>query len=163
MSLKNGGRVIISEPKVIKIDRSMSFNPAKFVGEGWKIDEEDERSLALTEIDLTAIRFESVLKDGEKRVQGEEKLTRLKATGHIRLDAKVFQTIRENRHLIPARWKEPTNGNTTYIYFDGTVLRSPDGRRCVLCLCCYDGQWRWSYDWLVLEWSVFNPSAVLAS
>ncbi len=161
--LKNGGRVIVGEPKVIPIDRSKKFNPAKFIGEGWKIDEEDERSLALTEIDLTTIRFESMLKNGEKRVQGEEKLTRLKDSGYVRLDAKVFQILWENQHLIPTSWKEKTNGNTTYIFFDGTVLRDPHGGRYVLYLYWGDGQWSWDCGWLGNDWDVCDPSAVLAS
>lgn len=161
--LKNGGRVIVGEPKIIPIDRSKRFNPAKFIDEGWKIEEEDERSLALTEIDLTAVRFESMLKDGENRVQGEEKLARLKTAGHIRLDARIFQTLWENQHLIPARWKEQTNGNTTYLFFDGTILRSPRGFRCVRCLYWSGGQWHWLYSWLGNDWGVNSPSAVLAS
>ena len=161
--LKNGARVIIGEPKVIPIDRSTAFNPAEFIGKGWTIEEQDERSLALTEVDLTVIRFETMLKDGETRINGEEKLRRLKKAGHIRLDAKVFQTLWENQHLIPERWKEKTNNNTTYIFFDGSVLRSPDGDRGVLCLCWDGVGWDWDYDWLGIDWDTDYPSAVLAS
>lgn len=161
--LKNGARVIIGEPKVIPIDRSTAFNPAEFIGKGWTIEEQDERSLALTEVDLTVIRFETMLKDGETRINGEEKLRRLKKAGHIRLDAKVFQTLWENQHLIPERWKEKTNNNTTYIFFDGSVLRGPVGDRDVLFLYWGGGGWDWVYGWLGNDWSASDPSAVLAS
>jgi hypothetical protein len=130
--LKNGGRVIVGEPKVIPIDRTSAFDPVAFIGEGWSIVEEDERSLALGEVDLTKVNFETMLKERESSVVGEEKLKRLKDAGHIRLDAKVFQTLWENQHLIPASWKEPTNGNTTYVFFDGTILRHSRGGRYVL-------------------------------
>ena len=146
---------------VIPINRSKKFNPTKFTGERLMIEEQDERSLALTEVDLTSIRFELMLDQGETWVRGEKKLTRLEAAGHIRLDAWIFQTLWENQHLIPSSWKERTNGNRTFIYFDGTVLRGPDDRRFVLCLFWGDGQWNWQCPWLGCEWSVSDPSAVL--
>lgn len=161
--LKNGGRVIVGEPKVITIDRISAFDPVAFIGEGWSIVEQDERSLKLGEVDLTKVNFKTMLKDRESSVVGEEKLKRLKDAGHIRLDAKVFQTLWENQHLIPASWKEPANGNTTYVFFDGTILRRSSGNRYVLCLCWSDGGWRWYYAWLVNEWYAGRPSAVLAS
>lgn len=150
-------------PKKIVINRPKPFNSAEFLGAGWTIAEEDERSLALTELDITSVRLEHMLKSGEKWVKGEDKLTRLKAAGHVRLDAAIFLTLWQNQHLIPASWKELTNGNTTFIYFDGTILRCSSGVRCVLCLCWRDGQWYWDVDWLVNEWSADDPSAILAS
>ena len=161
--LKNGGRVIVGEPKVIEIDRSESFNPAKLIGEGWTIEEQDERSLALSELDLTKIQFKTMLKDDEPYVKGEEKLRRLKETGYIRLDAKIFQTLWENQALIPEDWKEKINNNTRYVFFDGTILRSPRGARFVLCLYWRVGRWRWYYRWLGDDWSIGRPSALLAS
>lgn len=161
--LKNGGRVIVGEPKVIPIDRSTKFDPTKFIGEGWSIVEEDERSLNITEVDMSKVSFEAMLEQGETYVIGEEKLKRLKEHGGIRLDAKVFQTLWENQHLIPASWNEPTNGNATYIFFDGTVLRDPFGGRCVLCLYWRGGEWDWDCRWLDDLWSAGRPSAVLAS
>ena len=130
---------------------------------GSSIEEQDERALVITEVDLSKIRLETTLKPGETPVIGEERLKRLKKAGHIRLDAKVFQTLWENQSLIPEKWKEKTNGNTTYIFFDGTVLRDPDGDRYALCLYWYDGEWYWYYDWLDVDFGASYPSAVLAS
>jgi len=161
--LKNGGRMIVGEPRVIPIDRAAPFDPVKLLGQGWTIDEQDERSLALNQVDLANVRLEHMLKKNESWIKGEEKLKRLKKTGHIRLDAKVFQTLWENQALVQESWKEKTNGNTTFIFFDGTVLRDPGGDRYVLCLCWYDGRWGWDYRWLEDGWGVRSPSAVLAS
>lgn len=122
------------DPNMLSIDRSKPFDPVAFIGKGWSIAEQDERSLALPEIDLSQVCFETMLHEGESSIGGEEKLKRLKTSGHIRLDAKVLQTLWENQRLIPESWKKPTNSNTTFIFFDGTVLRDPDGDRCVLCL-----------------------------
>ncbi|OGM97901.1 MAG: hypothetical protein A2735_02990 [Candidatus Yanofskybacteria bacterium RIFCSPHIGHO2_01_FULL_41_21] len=174
--LRNGARVIVGEPRIIPIDRSKPFNPAEFIGAGWTIwrgpadgdglsgdEEQDLRSLALAQIDLSAIVLKSTLKPGETAVGGEEKLKRLKVSGEIRLDAGAFKALWDNRELLPARFKEKTNGNTTYIYCDGTVLRSPRGFRCVLCFYFFDGAWSWRCRWLGDDWGVGRPSAVLAS
>lgn len=161
--LKNGGKVIVDSPRVISIDRSIPFDPKTFIGNGWSIEEQDERAIALTEIDLTSVMFDSTLEKGEKSIKGEDKLNRLKEkTNRIRLDAGIFKTLWENQILIPEKWKEKTNGNTKYIFFDGTVLRYSDGDRYVLYLYWNDGRWRWYYDWLVSDWHARNPSAVLA-
>jgi len=161
--LKNGGRVIVGEPRIIPIDRT-PFDPVKWLGQGWTIEEQDKRSLALEQVDLANVRFEHMLKKDESCIKGDEKLKRLKKAGYIRLDAKVFQTFWENQALIPESWKEKTNGNTTFILFDGTILRSSSGARCVLFLCWRDGgRWGWNYRWLGLYWYVDYPSAVLAS
>jgi hypothetical protein len=161
--LKNGGKVIVDGSKIINIDRSQPFDPATFIGSGWSIVEQDERAVALNEIDLTEVMFDTTLEKGEKSIKGENKLNRLKEKGRIRLDAGIFKTLWENQHLIPEKWKEQTNGNTTYIFFDETVLRSPGGDRCVLYLFWIDGEWGWSSRWLEVGFSARSPSAVLAS
>jgi hypothetical protein len=161
--LKNGGRVISGVPKVITVDRTSAFDPVAFIGNGWSIVEEDKRSLKLTEVDLAKVSFKTTLKGRENTVVGNEKLKRLIASGDIRLDAKVFQTLWENQHLIPEAWKQPTNGNTTYVFFDGTILQHSGGGRYVLDLFWSDGRWRWRYVWLDVQWDANRPSAVLAS
>lgn len=161
--LKNKGRVIVGKPTIIPIDRDIPFNPAEFIGKDWKIAEEDERSLALAEINLDEVQFESMLNEGETSIKGATKLERLKSAGHIRLDAKILQTLWENWQLIPESWKEKINGNTRYSFFDGTVLLYPDGHRDVLCLYWDDGEWYWRCSWLGRDWGVDDPSAVLAS
>ena len=172
--LKNGGKVIIGEPRIVKIDRSKPFNPAEFIGAGWTIwkgpangdgltgeEDQDKRSLVLTELDLTKIRFEDTLKSGESVVNGEEKQKRLAKAGRIRLDAKVFQTFCDNQAVIPASWKEPIGDNTRYIYFDGTILRSPNGYRIVLYLDWSGGRWHWDCHCRGSDWDDCDPSAVL--
>lgn len=149
--------------RFLKIDRSKPFNPESFIGGDWSIEEQDERSLTLTEVDLSKVVFETTLGKNENRVKGEEKLKRLKEKNVIRLDAKIFQTLWENQNLIPEGWKEKTNGSPTFIFFDGTILRNSNGLRCVLDLCWRDGEWYWYYSWLGRGWHADDPSAVLAS
>lgn len=125
------------------INRSIPFDPVEFIGFGWSIVEQDERSLALGEVDISAIRLETALKDGEEHVQGEDKIRRLTASGHIRLDAKIFQTFWRNRERIPESWKKKwENKYNNFIYFDGTIFQDPHGERCVLCMSWSDsGGW----------------------
>ncbi len=152
------------------------FNPEKYIGKGWSIwrgpaegdghsgeEDQDMRSLALPEDELEAIRLETMLRSDEKHIGGEERQRRLKEAGLIRLDARVIQVLWKNQVLIPESWKQKTNGYTTFIYFDGTILRSPNGNRCVLYLYWDGGRWRWDYRWLGNDWDGGNPSAVLAS
>jgi len=155
----------------LTVNRSKLFTPAEFIGKGWTIwrgpadgdglsgaEEQDERSLAITHVNLADILLETTLKPSDNgRVQGEKKLRRLKAEGLIRLDAMVFQALWENKSLIPESWK-----TKNAVYFDGTILRGPDGRRCVLCLCWRGGGCLWRYDWLVHDWRAVSPSAVSA-
>jgi hypothetical protein len=114
-------------------------------------------------VDLTKACFETCLKPGEETIEGDERFRRLKSAGHILLDAGIFQTLWENQHLIPESWKEKTKGNTTLIYFDGTVFRHPRSERNVLCLYWRDGSWHWRMFWLVGAWFASDPSAVLTS
>ena len=147
---------------MIQIDRSKTFDPVAFIGKGWSIVEQDDRSLALTQIELGKIDLDHMLKKGETHIKGEDKLQRMKGDERIRLDAMVFQTLWENQSIIPVLWKEKRSGNTTYIFFDGTILWSPRGRRCVLCLLWFDdGWWCWDYVWLDGEWREGDHSALL--
>lgn len=175
--VKNGGNLVLPGPRIIQINRARTFNPSEFIGANWKIwrgpadgeglegeEDQDPRALALTEIDLNAVTFDTCLEKDENVVKGEDKLLRLKAKSLIRLDAGAFQTIWENREMIPDSWKVDAACNTRYSYFDGTILRGPDGGRYVPFLCFEGGAWCWCCSWLDVGWlSSGGPSAVLAS
>jgi len=162
--LKNGCRMGIIGAKIISIDRTVSFDLVKFLGERWTIEEQDERSLLLTQVDLAKVQFEHMLKFEESCISGEEKLKRLKEMGHIRLDAKVLQTLWNNQHLIPERWKEKTKDKTTCIFFDGSIFRnSSNCWRYVLLLSWQFGQWRWDYCRIDYNCYINHYSIVLAS
>ncbi len=115
-----------------EIVQAVPFDPVKFLGEGWSIEpDQDEESLALTEVDLSKVSLETGLK---AKITGEEKLKREKKRKVIRLDARFFMALWNDKTKIPEAWKEKTNGNTTYICFTGTPLRNlNDGR--LFCVC----------------------------
>ena len=151
------GRLVAEARRIFSVNRAQLFDPVKFLGPGWSIEEQDKRALALTELDLTQVRLANVLKERETAITGGEKLSRLKKAGYIRLDAKVFQILWENQALIPKSWKG------SIVDFDGTVLRHPSGNRCVLALYWRDGQWYLRYNWLSNAWDISGPSAVLVA
>ncbi len=153
---ENPWEIVQPHSAILPINRSTPFDLMALLGGGWSIEEQDSNALALTEIDLSKIELTLTLKEGESSVNGEENLRRLKNTGNIRLDAKVFETLRQNKKMIPESWKGK------YVYFHGTVLRNPRGHRCVLYLYRNDGKWYWNYDWLDNDWNGRSPSAVLA-
>jgi len=145
------------------IDRTVPFNPVKFIGSGWSIIEEDKSSLALTEIDFGKVSFETCLKFGEKYITGEEKLLRHAKAGHILADAKIGQTLfeEEGQKTLEYLYKEK---GITWFELQGTVLRHPDGDRYALYLCRDDdGRWGWGCGWLGSYRGSANPSVVLAS
>lgn len=162
----------------ISINRSNPFNPAEFIGAGWTIwrgpadgnglqgeEEQDARSLALTEVDLGGVILDAALSAGENSTSGEERLRRLAVASGVKMDAKIFQTLWENKKMIPERMKEKTNGNITFVFADGTILRSPSGIRYSLYFC-WDAdyrEWFWDSYWLADDRDVHDPSALLAS
>lgn len=132
-----------------QIDRSKPFDPEKFLGEGWKIEEEDERSLALTGVGFFGVYLMSCDECGRESLTGEEKLARMKASKseYVRLGAEIFQDLWENQ------WRIPRDFKFKYVFFDGTVLRSPSGLRYTLFLWWDDRRFpldgigeRWYWD-----------------
>jgi hypothetical protein len=84
---------------------SKHFDPAVFIGEGWRPAEEDQRANDLYEIEISAIALVTCLKEDEQATTGEERLKRLKASQHIRLGGRAFLSLWENQHLIPRAGK----------------------------------------------------------
>lgn len=174
--LKNGARVGVVASLVLKL--VVSFNPAEFIGPGWTIwkgsadrdglngdEDRDAREDALTEIDWGKVLFETCLKDNETIITGQEKLLRLKATNNVRLGGRAFLSLwqdwqKNKKNSVLEMLRKTRNIN---LAFFGLVLRSPDCRRCVLCLCFDGGEWRWRCYWLDPVWGTGYRSASLPS
>lgn len=147
-------------PRIIRVDRTVPFNPAAFLGDRrrWSIAEEDDRSLALTEVDVRQIVPTTPLRSSIER---EKRLRFIKEAMHIRLDARFLQALWENKELIPYEWRKNVGGNTQYIFFDGTILLDPDGDRNVLGLCWSGNEWRRGGVCLKGFWEDNELSAVI--
>jgi len=161
--LSNGGRVIIMETMTLFIDRTEPFDRVKYLGKEWVIDEQDERSLALSQIDVSKIDLQTMLNGKEEHLDGEKSLGRLKEISHICLDAKVGQILYENQDMIPTSWKQKIAGRTIRIYFSGTIFRNSHGLRSILCLFWKGQRWHLYHDWLDYDHTIIDRFAVLAS
>lgn len=156
--LNNGGRLVIKGPSVLVIDRSKPFDPTRFLGNDSSIwrgpadgkgleEDQDPRSVALTEVDFSGIAFDHFLKEGEQTITGEEKLVRMKADPRVRYDAGVGVALLDEKGQATLRFLHDTYG-ITWMEF-ATVLRDSGGDRCFLDLCRGDGgSWDWDCGWL---------------
>lgn len=151
----------INQNNVLRIDRSEPLDPEEVLGPGWTFEDEDQKALKLTEVNVSKISLETTLKSGERNLNGEERLRRLKASGKIRLDLAVLIAFAMQPNHIPVEWKTLTNGGRAGIFFDGTVCKAPDGRRITFCLFWDRGQWQ--AGGLLLKdnhWGTISPSAL---
>jgi hypothetical protein len=139
-----------------------ALSPVAFIGKGWSFAEaRNPRSAALELLDdYSKVKLTTSWLEGQPRIDGETRRTRILAdTASTPLHADHFLDLWNNKEKIPEDWKKVKG----VITFDGDVLRSPRGDRCVLCLCWDGGEWYWDCRWLGSGWDVVNPSAVLAS
>lgn len=138
-----------------------SFDPAKFIGEGWRLGKRDPRSRTVREIDVSKILLETRLEKNETFTDGDERIRRLDNAKRVRLNTDAFLAFWENQHMIPESWKANEKGETLYVFFDGDELLSPYGSRYSLYLYWNDGRWYWHYYWLDHDRGGRLPSAVL--
>jgi hypothetical protein len=115
----------------VTIDRTALFKPA-LLKSGWRIVDQDERAIAMTEVDLSQVMLVNARR--EQPIKGHEQIRRLKYSGLILLDAQILQTLWGNQELIPPFW-QTSKGGIPFICFDGTVLRDSHGNDYTLCLC----------------------------
>lgn len=121
---------------------------------GWTIESDNDNA------DWKNATLKSYLK-GEDYVDGNTVSTRFGKD--VPLNIEAFQYLWEHQDEIPESWKEKINGNTTLIFFDGTIVRDPDDFRYSLYLYWSVGRWRWFCRWLGDVRRASFPSAVVAS
>lgn len=118
----------------------LPFHPDKILGEKWKIIKEDERSLALTRVDLAKAIFFSYLKKGEKTIEVKEKLLRLEKSGETPLDARFCMALhsdsQKNRDKCLLRRLYDQGVIKGFVDFPGTIL-SDNGGDDFYILCIY--------------------------
>ncbi|HEX2965320.1 MAG TPA: hypothetical protein VHO84_06025 [Syntrophorhabdaceae bacterium] len=147
--------------RTVEIERKQLFDPVQFMHHrGLEIAEQDERSVMLEKIDVSKIALVSMLHN-DIVITGDEHLRRLKNTGHIRLDARIFQTLWENQEFIPELWKG-TAHSAKHVFFDGTILKNQHGRYVIGMYWDRDNRWNWTYCRLDIGgWRSEDLSAVL--
>lgn len=160
---------------VLAINRAKPFNPAAFIASGWSIwrgavdsdglkgeEQQDARSLALTEVDFSKARLETCLVAGEEVVTGEKRLARLLEKDVIRADANIGVALLNEQGKATLEWLHQTYGVTRF-ELPGTILRSSRGYRDFLCLSRVGGgRWSWDGRWLGSDRDAGDPALVLA-
>lgn len=160
--LKNRGQLIVGEPRVVQIDRSQPFDPVPLLGPGWTVEEEDQQALAVSSLNLDQVESINCLKVGETSISAQENLFRLKSSGQICLDAKIFELWWYNQDLIPRRFYKMTCHGIPYFFFDGTILRDQYGFLFTLCMF-WDGiKWTYINQHMGYNRAGRHPSVVLS-
>ncbi len=128
----------------IAIDRSRPFDAENFIGKGWCTTQEQPHALALTRLDLDALRFEHGLQPGEEHISGEEKLLRFAEKPESGLDVKIGQALYEQEEQTALNLIAEYH-DISFLELTGTALVAPDGDRCLVYLARrgLGSEWRW--------------------
>lgn len=176
VKLLSQGTILAEVKKVLNgyaeiklIEHVLNGDADPFVPNGWGVEVHtkngqmklERRGAHLYLNGKKIVLFASERQQGGKRVCGHE--LREELSGKKVLNANVLDYLLAHPELIPEAWKEKTNGNTTYIFFWGTVYRDSDGSLCVRCLSWHDGGWRWDDGWLGGGFHGSDPAALRAS
>ncbi|OGZ70175.1 MAG: hypothetical protein A3F47_01535 [Candidatus Staskawiczbacteria bacterium RIFCSPHIGHO2_12_FULL_38_11] len=145
----------------IFIDHCKPVNLAKFAGNGCVIEEQNERALAFTTVDLAKIKLMPTFSHWQRNVTGEENLRNMEEANYILLGFNFFQYFWEYQHIIPETWKEKVKSRNRHIYFPGSVIKLADDSRCILGMLFYCGRWSHTKRKLTDYWYEDHCSAVL--
>lgn len=161
------------ESHILTIDRTVPFDTETFIGKGWSIwkgpiegnglqgeEEQDQRSLSMSEITLEQMLFKTGLKQDEISVSGEDKIKRHRALSHIMADAKIGQILYEEEGQ-KTLWAVSKRTKLTWFELPGTTIRSPEADRSDMCLYQDYEEWRWCCRWLGSNRCLGIPSLVL--
>ena len=151
-------RIRTTEPHILQ---RQEFDPVKFLGKGWSIDEQLGRRTD-NNLDAGQIIGKDYFKEDETHTNGEERLKRIKANpSDIQLDANDFMALWSEEGHGTLNWLYDTKG-ITFLSFWDTILRGPGGDRSALCLC-RDVGGSWGCSWLGVGWRAGSPASLLAS
>ena len=175
-----GLATIVSAYFKLALDKTL--DPSSFIGGDWKfwrgsadgngLEGDEDYVPEPDAVDFEQIMLETHLEGKETSVHGEEKMKRARKSKNRQLGDKAFLALWNDWVACKAAGKPEDSilerlrraGKIgTVLYFFGRTLRSPLGRRCVLCLCLGGWEWYWCYYWLGSHWRAGNPSASLAS
>jgi hypothetical protein len=145
------------EIKMVK--HCIDCDAGPFVPDGWKVEE--HQKMGNIKFDPSKIDFYLSQKQKNGRIEGNKLREELK--GKKVLNANVLDYLLKNPQIIPEEWKKDEKGNTRFIFFWGTIYRDSYGGLCVRYLYWFVVRWDWGHNWLGIDFSDHNLSAVLAS
>ena len=151
--------VLLGCAEIKAMEHVINCDTDPFVPSGWRV-EKHEKSGSFR-WDPKQVQFylsKSQKKDGS--IVGNKLRTEL-ADKPV-LNANVLEYLLAHPHLIPEAWKEETNGDTTCVFFWGTIYCDSDGDLCIRCLFWDGDGWYWDCGWLDDVWSNDYPAALRA-
>ena len=160
ISLRVNARMHAIKPQILE---RQDFDPVKFLGEDWSIEEQGGNRID-NNLDAKKIIIKNYLEKDEPDIDGKECLKRIKVTPKdIQLDASDFLALWQEEGHLTLEGLCYTKG-ITFLSFWGTILRDPDGEHSVLCLRREsDGSWNWCEGWLEDDWCTDCPAGILTS
>lgn len=149
----------VGPSNLLRVDRSKLFDPNTLFGEEgryWSLSSDDERSVALTEVDNSKVhlmrRENPPMYDSPDHAECASWgvvwwRSLLEKRGQIPLDVRFLAAFLENPHLIPEVWKEKIEGRMVDIFFDGTIMTMNHEHEFLPCLYYWrTGEWHIGYN-----------------
>jgi predicted dithiol-disulfide oxidoreductase (DUF899 family) len=99
----------------------------------------------------------------EGSIRGNDLYEFLKEKNTPVLNATIWEYLRNNESLIPEEWRFSTKGNAQYIFFWGTIDRSPDGNLYVRYITWSGGNWVFSNYLMSGNWHEDFPAVIKKS
>lgn len=138
----------------------MESSPKPF-GELWSIAENNNYHLD----DYTDISAKTKLFLHPEQIQGSIRGNNLfeffKQKETKTLNASAWEYLKSHPNLIPEMWKFSIKGGAQYIFFWGTIDRSPEGNLSVRYISWSGGNWVFSYYLLSGNWHEDFPAVIL--
>ncbi len=97
----------------------------------------------------------------ESSIRGNNLYEYLKEKNKNVLNATVWEYLKDHQDKIPEEWKLGIKGNAQYIFFWGTIDRSPDGNLYVRYISWTGGNWVFSSYLLSGNWHEDFPAVVM--
>ena len=138
-----------------------TINP-KTYGELWTIAENWSHQDTLTNEDIqnnTELYLDPVQIQGS--IRGNDLYEHLKEKNINVLNATVWEYLKNNPMEIPEMWKTGLKGNAQYVFFWGTIDRSPDGNLYVRYASWTGGNWVFGNYLMGGNWHEDFPAVVL--
>ncbi len=131
------------DPDIINIKRDFEIMPDKLFASEWKLIKHYNKSLEIQSLNIKNIRLEKTANSENENISGYKRMDVLIKRKFIPLDIYIFLMFWRNQYLIPESWKDKTNGETTFICFDGTAFMSPYNKECTLFLYWMKDAWHY--------------------
>ncbi len=162
--LERGGKFKAEfTPRLVGVFRSLVevFNPEELIGGGWCVDSRASRlRVPPFDVDFTDIVFRNMLHDGERWQTVEDRIKRLRAAKCLCLTVNHFYRFWKMRYNLPVNWRVTDDEERRHICFDGTILRSPQKDRYVVCMYWDGCEWDWKPVLADNEYGRHHQSAV---